>query len=213
MRNRIPPLLLLAIVLSLAGCRDLSTPGNGVAQVGSAPASVTPSASTTATAASGLPDVRGRRLSEATTVLKGSGYVKLSIVDSTGKNRVVIDPDNWVVTDESPEPGSTVAAGQTVVLGVRKPTDGVGPSSVVTGVMPNVVCMNLQDAQDTLQRAGFFDLHSDDGTGAGRHQILDRDWVVIAQSVPVGTRGGALLKITLTVVKYGEPTGSSGCVS
>jgi beta-lactam-binding protein with PASTA domain len=134
-------------------------------------------------------------------------------VDSTGKNRVVLDPDNWVVTDENPGPGTPIAASQVVILGVRKPTDGVGPSSVVNGVVPDVVCMNLQDAQDTLQRAGFFDLHSDDGTGAGRHQILDRDWVVIAQSVAAGTKSGPLTKITLTAVKYGEPTGSSGCHS
>jgi hypothetical protein len=84
---------------------------------------------------------------------------------------------------------------------------------VTRGVVPNVTCMNLQDAQNSLQSAGFFNLASVDGLGQGRMQILDRDWVVTKQSVAAGTRPAALTRIVLTAVKYGESTGSSGCQS
>ena len=52
-----------------------------------------------------------------------------------------------------------------------------------------------------------------DGTGKGRLQILDRDWVVIAQSPAPGTKPDLLTRVVLTAVKYGEPTGRSGCAS
>ena len=79
--------------------------------------------------------------------------------------------------------------------------------------MPNVTCMNLQDAQNTLQSAGFFNLASVDGLGQGRQQILDRDWLVTKQSAVAGSRPKLLTRIVLTAVKYGESTGDSGCRS
>jgi len=71
-------------------------------------------------------------------------------------------------------------------------------------VMPSVLCMNLQDAQNKIQDAGVFYSRSKDATGKGRHQILDRNWVVVAQSPAPGTpigEGDAVL----SVVKNGEP--------
>ncbi len=70
--------------------------------------------------------------------------------------------------------------------------------------MPAVVCMNLQVAQNAIHAAGVFFSRSKDGTGRGRFQILDRDWIVIAQSPGPGAligEGDAVL----TVVKYTEP--------
>ena len=64
-----------------------------------------------------------------------------------------------------------------------------------------------------LQAAGFYNLGSEDGTGQGRAQLIDRNWVVITQSVPAGRTRGPSTRIVLTAVKYGEPTGSSGCPS
>ncbi len=55
--------------------------------------------------------------------------------------------------------------------------------------MPNEVGQVLQDAQDDLQRISGNPLYyssSSDATGAGRHQILDRDWQVCSQSIPPG---------------------------
>jgi hypothetical protein len=71
--------------------------------------------------------------------------------------------------------------------------------------MPAVVCMNLQTAQDLIQTAGVFYSRSEDATGRGRSQVVDRNWVVVAQRPAPGTpigEGDAVL----SVVKVGEPT-------
>jgi PASTA domain len=76
-----------------------------------------------------------------------------------------------------------------------------------TALMPNVVCMNLQDAQDLIQEQGVFLSLSQDATGEGRMQILDANWQVVSQFPAAGTpidEGDAMLD----VVKYGE---SSPC--
>ena len=63
--------------------------------------------------------------------------------------------------------------------------------------------MNLQAAQDLIQEAGVFFSRSKDATGKGRAQIMDRNWVVVAQTPapgePIG-EGDAVL----SVVKIGE---------
>lgn len=67
----------------------------------------------------------------------------------------------------------------------------------------------LQAAQDDMQRASHdpsFYTSSKDATGRGRHQILDRDWKVCAQSVPAGQRVARRTAIiTFSVVKVAEP--------
>ncbi|MFZ2176815.1 MAG: PASTA domain-containing protein [Rhodococcus sp. (in: high G+C Gram-positive bacteria)] len=70
--------------------------------------------------------------------------------------------------------------------------------------MPNVVCMNLQSAQNAIQAAGVFFSRSEDATGAGRRQVLDSNWIVVGQTPPAGmpiSEGDAVL----SVVKIGEP--------
>jgi hypothetical protein len=152
------------------------------------------------------------RLSDAESTLRDVGLRKISPLDDTGRGRVIIDPENWVVDTQSPTAGAHVAAASTMTLHVRRPSDSATPSTKA-GVVPHVVCMNLQDAQDSMQAAGFFNLGSADGSGQGRMQILDRDWVVIKQSARAGTKPGLTARIVLTSVKYGESTGSSGCQS
>jgi hypothetical protein len=159
-----------------------------------------------------VPDVTGMRLSQARAILDDAGLSNVGTTDATGKGRVILEPKNWIVTAQHPGPGTKIGRAEKVTLEARKPTDGIGPSSVTAGVMPDVVCMDLQAAQDTLQSAGFYLLSSQDALG-GRRQILDRDWVVVGQSVPAGKVALPLTRITLTVVKYGEPTGDSGCKS
>ena len=71
-------------------------------------------------------------------------------------------------------------------------------------VMPNEVGANLQEAQDDVQRASgdpFFVSHSRDATGAGRFQILDRDWKVCGQNTAPGQRVSAVAHIVFSVVK------------
>jgi hypothetical protein len=72
--------------------------------------------------------------------------------------------------------------------------------------MPDVLCMNLQTAQDTIQAAGVFFSRSEDGTGQDRSQIIDSNWIVVDQRPAPGTpigEGDAVL----TAVKYGEEGG------
>ena len=70
--------------------------------------------------------------------------------------------------------------------------------------MPDVVCQNLQDAQDEIQRAGVFFSRSDDASGQGRAQLIDRNWIVVAQTPAPGSPVGEAEAI-LSAVKIGEP--------
>lgn len=201
-------LVLIAVLATAAGGCGVEGVVAGPTPASSASTSVAASKITALT----VPDVTGKRLNEAEALLHGAGIKNVKTTDATGKGRIVVDANNWIVRHQSPDEGTKIAVGDTVTLDVAKPTDGVGPSSVAKGVVPNVVCMDLQAAQDTLQSAGFYVLSSKDALG-DRHQILDRDWVVIGQSAAAGSTAFPTTKITLTVVKYGEPTGESGCHS
>lgn len=99
----------------------------------------------------------------------------------------------------------------TVTLTVPAPqsatTDTAPPvaDTATRATMPAVVCMNLQTAQDLIQTTGVFYSRSVDATGRGRSQVVDRNWVVVAQRPAPGTpigEGDAVL----SVVKVGEPT-------
>ena len=70
--------------------------------------------------------------------------------------------------------------------------------------MPDVICMNLQDAQNEIQDHGVFFSKSVDATGDGRRQILDRNWVVVAQEPDAGEPIGEADAV-LSVVKTDEP--------
>ncbi|MGK2882287.1 MAG: calcium-binding protein [Mycobacterium sp.] len=64
--------------------------------------------------------------------------------------------------------------------------------------------MNLQDAQNLIQEHGVFFSRSEDATGQAREQLMDRNWIVVAQRPEAGTpigEGDAVL----SVVKVGEP--------
>lgn len=74
----------------------------------------------------------------------------------------------------------------------------------VTAVMPDVVCMNLQDAQDKIQTTGVWYSRSKDASGRGRHQIFDRDWIVVSQVPAPGAKFGEGDAV-LSVVRISEP--------
>jgi hypothetical protein len=56
------------------------------------------------------------------------------------------------------------------------------------GVIPNVVGVNHQLAQDTMQAAGFYNLSEEDATGQGRTLVVDRNWVVVSQEPKPGSK-------------------------
>ena len=104
-------------------------------------------------------------------------------------------------------PGSvngTPAAPSTAAITV--PATGTGPAPVTQAAplatVPNVSGMNHQQAQDTMQAAGFYNLREVDGKGLGRLLLVDRNWVQTGQSPAAGSRVPADTVVTLTAVKY-----------
>ncbi|MGJ6960366.1 PASTA domain-containing protein [Streptosporangium sp. G11] len=71
-------------------------------------------------------------------------------------------------------------------------------------VLPNVVGMNLQEGQDTMQAAGFYILNDKDATGQNRFQVSDRNWVVTKQTPAAGRKVTVDTLITLYAKKIGE---------
>jgi hypothetical protein len=210
MRSRHIALVLLTLAI-LSGCQPGTT--------GTAPSPSVPTGTGGQSASGGppapltVPDVAGKRLSDAEAALSAQGFTNVRPVDATGHGRAVLAPTNWIVQAQTPAAGSRLDPGRAITLRVRKPTDGAGPSRATAGTVPNVVCQDLQTAQDTLQAAGFYNLSSADATGRGRVQIIDRNWVVVKQSVRPGGRPAPATHIVLGAVKFGEPTGDSGCRS
>lgn len=100
---------------------------------------------------------------------------------------------------------STTAAPTTAAPTTTVPAPPTAPPAAVPSLMPNVVCMNLQDAQDTIQTTGVFFSRSFDATGAGRSQIIDSNWVVVSQDPAPGTPITEV-EPNLGAVKYGEPS-------
>ena len=111
--------------------------------------------------------------------------------------------------EAAPEPLSGHASG---VAGSTSTPDRSTPGAVVPDAvvaMPDVVCLDLQLAQDTTQAAGVFMSWSRDATGAGRAQLWDRNWTVVAQHPAPGApveEGTAILD----VVRDDEPSPCPG---
>ncbi len=63
------------------------------------------------------------------------------------------------------------------------------PSNVIveSAAVPDVVGMVHQDAQNAMQKAGFYYLTEEDATGQGRMLVSDRNWVVVEQVPAAGT--------------------------
>lgn len=122
----------------------------------------------------------------------------------------VTQPFTTTQTSASVAPSTTSPASSSTTA--MTPAPVVAPStttssavSVVSTVpMPNVMCMNHQDAQNLIQELGILYSPSTDATGKGRNQVLDANWVVVGQTpgvgVPIGD-GDAVL----SVVKLTEP--------
>ncbi|HEY4456673.1 MAG TPA: hypothetical protein VGN81_20345 [Pseudonocardiaceae bacterium] len=73
--------------------------------------------------------------------------------------------------------------------------------------MPNEVGVNLQQAQNDIQKLTgnlIFFTSSHDVSGQGRHQILDKDWKVCSQNIPVGSPITIGSKIDFGTVKLAE---------
>jgi hypothetical protein len=78
------------------------------------------------------------------------------------------------------------------------------PAAPETFVMPPLVGMNLQDAQDTLQAAGSYILTQTDATGMERFQVLDSGWKVCYQKPVAGAKVPLERMVDLGAVKLDE---------
>ncbi len=88
-------------------------------------------------------------------------------------------------------PAATVPPPPAAPTLAPSPTSTPSVEGAASWTMPNLVGANLQDAQDAIQTLtdnAIFFTKSHDATGAGRRQILDRDWKVCSQNVRPGTR-------------------------
>jgi hypothetical protein len=105
-----------------------------------------------------------------------------------------------------PAPVAPTAAPPTTVPPTAAPPTTQAAPVVVDFVMPSVVGMTLQDAQDLIQTNGVFLSLSHDLLGT-RNQVLDANWRVCTQNVPAGQRvtGDAEGVIDLGAVKLEEP--------
>jgi hypothetical protein len=89
----------------------------------------------------------------------------------------------------------------------RRPTPVPTVEMVRSWTMPNLVGANLQDAQNAIQALtdnAIFFTKSHDATGAGRQQILDRNWKVCSQNVRPGTKITADTAIDFGAAKLDE---------
>ncbi|WP_261559858.1 PASTA domain-containing protein, partial [Frankia tisae] len=107
------------------------------------------------------------------------------------------------VTGVPPVTSGAPAAGGSIAAGAVAPVASTTPAP--RRAVPNVVGLNHQTAQDTLQAAGFYNLAEQDGTGQGRMLVLDRNWHVIAQAPGPGTVISTDGQVMLTSKKYTDP--------
>lgn len=86
-----------------------------------------------------------------------------------------------------------------------QPAPAPAPAEASPASMPNVMCMNLQAAQNLIQVSGVFFSRSTDATGRDRMQVNDSNWVVVGQTPTAGSPIGEG-DAELSVVKIGEPS-------
>lgn len=103
----------------------------------------------------------------------------------------------------------TSCTSENSVLPISSPVDLV-TTSVPRPVMPDVLCLSLQEAQDLIQDQGVFYSQSEDASGKGRKQLVDSNWIVVEQNLKPGTpfsEGDAVLG----VIKIDEISADGRC--
>lgn len=109
--------------------------------------------------------------------------------------------------------GATFKQGATKFVCTKSGNSGVWKASVKSPtptpsvtyfIMPNVIGMNLQFAQDLLQSKGSYLMDQTDAKGLGRIQIIDSNWKVCKQAPSAGQRISTATIVTLASVKLIE---------
>ena len=157
-----------------------------------------------------------RRVGIGVLALLPAGLAIGACDDGTDSTASTIESRPTTSTNESDSAATTTAAtsdseaaspaDDDSVTNESTDDDGANPlggDSPEDRLMPDVICMNLQDAQDEIQDHGVFLSGSVDATGQGRNQIIDSNWVVVDQSPAAGSPIGEG-DAELSVVKFGE---------
>ena len=112
--------------------------------------------------------------------------------------------DDPSATDQLPGDSSPVepSPAGTPDFGSGEPSNQA--SEPATPVMPSVVGMVLQDAQDLLQSQGSYLMDQVDASGAGRIQFFDTNWRVCSQEPSAGSPLSSIDIVTLRSAKLDE---------
>lgn len=156
-----------------------------------------------------VPDVVCMDLQLAQDKAQAAGFTRVIAEDASGQRRRKVNDQDWVVISQSPSPGTGGTRNTRVVYRVLAYGDEGAPPAPDRsrpGPVPDVTCFDLQEAQDTLQSAGFHAVRSQDGTGRGRRQFVDRNWTVTAQMPSPGGTHRKTTEVTLEAVKDREPS-------
>lgn len=146
----------------------------------------------------------------------GIGWLLVSIV-ALGAAIAAHGDDQATATSTTTERPVTVTTPPPVVVNVTTSTTAapattdapegrnpLGGDDAEDKRMPDVVCLDLQEAQDEIQDHGVFFSKSEDATGEGRRQLWDRNWIVVRQDPAAGEPIGEG-EAVLYVVKTDEP--------
>jgi hypothetical protein len=101
-----------------------------------------------------------------------------------------------------PAPAAAVEGTSTVTLGKDRPKPPRGTRREV--VVPDVVGLDHQLAQDTMQAAGLLRLTEQDASGEDRLLLWDRNWTVVEQWPLPGARVSRSQVVMLSSVKDDE---------
>src|SRR5688500_12413506 len=90
------------------------------------------------------------------------------------------------VSGPAAAPVPTIAPAPTATMPSAAAPVPAPAATPASWVMPNLVGVNLQDAQDriqTLTGSAIFFTTSHDASGKGREQVVDRNWKVCDQNI------------------------------
>jgi len=106
-------------------------------------------------------------------------------------------------TAAAPVPETTTTAAPSTTS-PSSPESQAAAAPPERGIVPNVVGLDHQLGQDTMQGAGFYYLREEDASGQERLLVNDRNWYVCSQSPPGGTEASTDDQVVLSSVKKGE---------
>lgn len=160
------------------------------------------------------PDIEADALADRCGVSQGMAEIAL-VAASVENPDSDSDSGSSATGTDGGDPGqgasnSTTTTSQTTTTQTTTPPTTTSTTMVTTTllpggiVVPDVVGLDHQEAQDTMQAVGLRNLSEEDATGEGRRLLWDRNWIVIAQVPAAGSVVAKDTEVTLFSVKDDE---------